>query len=69
MCIGFSAVLYYGIPFQKFDNRAVVVLEGELKHWKQLNVNYMTEESDDPEDSNCIIIHPLPWRSESQWNL
>ena len=44
----------------------MVVQEGELKHWKQLGINYMTEESDDPSDPNVIVIHPLPWRSESE---
>ena len=27
----------------------------------------MTEKSDDPTDPNATIIHPLPWRSESEW--
>ena len=44
-----------------------MVQEAEVKHWKQLGIDYMTEESDDPTDPNAIIIHPLPWRSESEW--
>lgn len=27
----------------------------------------MTEESDDRTDPIAIIIHPIPWRSESEW--
>ena len=26
------------------------------------------EESDDPTDPNAIVIHPLPWHSESECN-
>ena len=44
----------------------MVVQEAEAKHWKQLGIDYMTEESDDPTDPNAIVIHPLPWRSESK---
>lgn len=52
---------------QKFDNRSVVVLEGEMKYWKQLTIDYMSEEFDDAETSN-IVVHPLPWRSQSMYN-
>ena len=45
---------------QNYDNRAMVVQEAEVKHWKQLGVDYMTEESDDPTDPNAIVVHPLP---------
>ena len=36
------------------------------KYWKHLNVNYMTEESDDDNNPNVIIEHKLSWRSESK---
>ena len=49
---------------QKFDRRSVVVLEAERRYWKQLSVEYMSDESDG-DDSNTFIIHPLSWRSES----
>ena len=39
------------------------------KYWQFLNVNYMTEESDDPSNPNGIIEHRLPWRSESKLYL
>lgn len=45
----------------------MVVQEAEAKHWKQLGIEYMTEESDDPNDANSIVIHSLPWRSESEY--
>ena len=35
-----------------------------MKYWKQLTVDYMSDESDDPADSYTLVIHPLPWRSE-----
>ena len=44
-----------------------MVQEAEAKYWKQLGIEYMTEESDDPTDPNAIVIHPLPWRSESEY--
>ena len=43
-----------------------MVKPAEMVHWKQLSLEYMTEESDDPEDDNVIIEHRLQWRSESK---
>lgn len=51
--------------FQKFDRRSVVVLESEKKYWKELSVEFMSDESDDENDSNTFVIHQLSWRSES----
>ena len=45
----------------------VVVKPSEMKHWNQLTLEYMTEESDDPEDESVIIEHRLQWRSESKY--
>ena len=42
-----------------------MVQEAEAKHWKQLGIEYMTEEADDPTDTNAILVHPLPWCSDS----
>ena len=50
---------------QKFDRHSVVVLESEKKYWKELSVEFMSDESDDEQDSNTFIIHQLSWRSES----
>ena len=36
------------------------------KYWIYLNLNYVTEESDDPDNPNGIIEHKLLWRSESK---
>ena len=36
------------------------------KYWKELNQAYMTEESDDPDDPDVIILHKLNWRSQSK---
>lgn len=33
---------------------------------KVLNLMYVTEESDDPENPNGIVEHKLPWRSQSK---
>ena len=39
------------------------------KYCQYLNVNYITEESDDPSNPNGIIEHKLPWRFESKLYL
>lgn len=43
-----------------------MVTEKEMKFWKQLSINYMTEESDDPSNNGALITHKLPWRSQSK---
>ena len=40
-----------------------MVRESEKQYWKGLSVDFMTDESDDEDDGNCIIEHKLPWRS------
>ena len=42
-----------------------MVTAGEMKKWQSLSYKYMTELSDDPDDPNTFIEHPLPWRSQS----
>ena len=51
---------------QTFERRESVVKDNELERWKQLSYLYMTEESDDADDSSVIVCHKLPWRSESK---
>ena len=47
-----------------------MVTKGEReKYWKHLNLMYLTEESDDPENPNGIIEHKLPWRSQSKFKM
>ena len=46
-----------------------MVLKDEQKFMKQLSIEYMSEESDCPNNSNAIIVHPIPWRSESNGYL
>ena len=41
-------------------------MEGELRYWKDLTIEYMTEESDDECDENSIVVHELLWRSKSK---
>lgn len=41
----------------------MVVRESETKFWQALSLEYMSEESDDPDDSNSLIVHKLPWCS------
>ena len=36
------------------------------KYWKFLSLHYLTEESDDPDNSNGIIEHRLQWRSKRE---
>ena len=47
---------------QKFDKRSAAVTETEMhEYWKHLSYVYMTEESDDPDDPNAIVVYKLPW--------
>ena len=58
MCRIFNSVLNL---LQKFDNRALVVMESEIKYWSQLTVDFMTEESDNDDDGNILVVHQLQW--------
>ena len=40
-----------------------------MQYWNDLSIDFMSEESDDPDDSNCLIIHKLPWVSESKFKV
>ncbi len=37
-----------------------------MKKWLSLSYIYMTEESDDTENPDGFVLHPLPWRSQSE---
>ena len=54
----------FNFNFQKFDNRGLMVMKEEMNHWKQLSIQYMTEESDG-NDADTLIVHELQWRSQS----
>ena len=62
-----TLTIMYKFLIQKFDNRGVVVLEGEMKYWKHITIDYMSEEFDDLDDANVLVVHPLPWRSQSMY--
>ena len=32
--------------------------------WKQLSIEYMSEESDDESDSLAVVVHQPEWRSK-----
>ncbi|XP_064387320.1 uncharacterized protein LOC135335704 [Halichondria panicea] len=50
---------------RKFQRRANVVTPREMeRYWRHLNLGFMTEESDDPENPNGIVEHRLLWRSQ-----
>ena len=52
---------------QKFQRRSSAVTKGEMdKYWKHLNLSYVTEESDDPDNPNGLVEHKLVWRSKSE---
>lgn len=49
------------------ERRANVVTPREMeRYWRHLNLGFMTEESDDPENPNGIVEHRLLWRSQSK---
>ena len=60
-------MLFLSCLTQKFDNRALVVLDSEKKYWEKLSVDFMTEESDDNDDTNALIVHQLQWRSKRRF--
>ena len=47
----------------KFENRAIVVKQSEMKYWEKLCIDDMSEESDDT-NPNTLIVHKLQWRSQ-----
>lgn len=47
---------------RKFDNRSLVVSEAELPRWRKINIEYMSEESDD-KSNDQLVIHRPQWRS------
>ena len=49
---------------QKFDNHALVVHQTEELRWKQVSIEYMSEESDDKSDPLAIVVHQPEWRSK-----
>lgn len=50
---------------QKFENRTLVVTEAEMPRWKQLGIEYMSDEYDD-DDPQVVIVHSPPWRSKCE---
>ena len=43
-----------------FDNRALVVPPSEMSHWKQLSIDFMSEESDDGHNNfDVVLILPI----------
>lgn len=51
------------------DNHTQVILDREKKFWEKVSVAYMTEESDDPDNSSQLVTHHIPWRSQSWFCL
>ena len=49
---------------QKLENRALVVRQIEEPFWKQLSIEYMSEESDDESDALVVVVHQPTWRSK-----
>ena len=57
----FHLLLFY---IYKFENRALVVQHSEEPRWKQLSIEYMSEESDDESDSLAVVVHQPEWCSK-----
>ena len=51
---------------QKFENRALVVTQTEMVRWKQLSIEYMSQESDDDSDNLAVVVHQPQWRSKGK---
>ena len=53
---------------QKFSNHACSVIQpSEAKFWEQVKVEFMTEESDDPEAPTVLLEHRISWRSKRKY--
>ena len=52
------------ILHQKYDARGLAIHEGEKECQRQLTIDFMSEESHDPEDNQTVVVHPLQWRSK-----
>ena len=57
-------VVIVTVPLQKCVNRTLVVAQAEMERWKHLSLEYMSDEGDDEENPQVVIIHPLSWRSK-----
>ena len=64
MCMIFVNFVLCGCALQLLS---LAVTQKEMERfWKELNQAYMTEESDDSDDPDVIILHKLNWRSQSK---
>ena len=50
----------------KFENCALVVAQAEIVRWKQLNIENMSQQSDDDSDNLAVVVHQPPWRSKGK---
>ena len=50
---------------QAYDRRKSVLTENERQYYNQLSKEYMSDESDSSDTEN-IVVHKHPWRSESK---
>ncbi len=41
-----------------------MIQPSEAKLWEQVQVEFMTEESDDPEAPTVLVEHSISWRSK-----
>ena len=39
------------------------MLPSEKRLWEKISVDDMSEESDDADDTNTLVVHKFPWRS------
>ena len=52
----------FGFPSNIVRRRSGVVTPLEMdRYWKHLDLYYVTEESDDPDNSNGIVEHKIQW--------
>lgn len=51
---------------QLFDRRKKNLKGKEPNWWEQLSIDYMSLESSDNEDKDVMVVHSIPWRSNSK---
>ena len=63
--INITNLIFFVHSLQAYDRRKSVLTENERQYYNQLSKEYMSDESDSS-DTQSIVVHKHPWRSESK---
>ena len=70
-CLESECMLHYlcQLSTQIFENRTMVIRQEEELRWKQLSIDFMSEESDNDADPLAVVVHQPRWRSKRKCPL